>query len=285
MSVSTALKQLNSWPCFGGLVKKFAHQSQATNCEMKFSLFLPPQAQQAPVPALYFLSGLTCTEDNFIQKSGACRAASLAGIALICPDTSPRGVKIEGDNDSWDLGVGAGFYVNATEPKWSKHYRMFDYVTKELPQLVKSNFPLNNKQAIFGHSMGGHGALISYLKNPNFYSSVSAFSPICHPSVCPWGVKAFTAYMGQDQKQWKEYDATELIRSYQGPKANILIDQGSADEFLEKKQLLPDDFREACAAASHPLTYREQKGYDHSYWFIQTFIDDHIQHHAKALFS
>jgi len=278
-----SLKALNSWKCFGGTVHKYVHASVSTSCDMKVSVFIPPQATSRKVPALYFLSGLTCNEDNFITKAGACRLAAREGLALICPDTSPRGVKIEGDSESWDFGVGAGFYVNATLPKWSKHYQMYNYVVNELPSLLKLHLPLNHKQAVSGHSMGGHGALISFLKNPGLYSSVSAFSPICNPTKAPWGIKAFSGYLGPDTTLWKDYDATELLRLYRGPKVPILIDQGSTDEFLSKKQLLPEHLQDAAKDVSYPVSVRMQLGYDHSYWFIQTFIDDHIEFHSQHL--
>jgi len=278
----SGLKQLSSAKCFGGFVKKFSHMSSSTKTEMKFNIFFPPQVKEK-TPALYFLSGLTCTEDNFIQKAGACRTAASEGIAIVCPDTSPRGISIEGDNAHWDFGVGAGFYVNATVGKWSTNYRMYDYIVHELPSLVKANFPINNKQSITGHSMGGHGALICFLKNPALYSSVSAFSPICNPILAPWGIKAFTGYLGENRDLWKEYDATCLIEKYKGDHAKLLIDIGAADEHLPK-QLLPDNIKNACK--NNPLidlNCRLHEGYDHSYYFIQSFIDDHIKFHSKAL--
>jgi len=278
------LKQLSSAKCCGGLVQRFQHNSDALSCEMKFSVFLPPQAQEGQkVPVVYFLSGLTCTDENFITKAGAQRAAAKHGLALICPDTSPRGVEIEGADASWDFGFGAGFYVNATEPKWAKHFRMYDYVTKELPQLVNANFPVDGSRvSVFGHSMGGHGALICALKNPGLYKSVSAFAPICHPVDCPWGLKAFSGYLGENKDAWKEYDATHLVQSYSGPALDILIDQGSDDKFL-KEQLKPEDFEAAAKGTSHKVQVRMQEGYDHSYYFISTFIEDHLAHHAAHL--
>jgi len=272
-----------TWKSWGGFVHKYKHDSVATKCPMTFCIYLPPQSDQHKVPALYFLSGLACNEDNFITKANAIKPAADHGLALVCPDTSPRGLNIPGDCDCWDFGVGAGFYVNATQEKWAHNYRMYDYVVKELPAVIKQNFPVNDLQSIFGHSMGGHGALVSFLKNPGQYQSVSAFSPICHPSQCPWGVKAFTGYLGANKEAWKDYDATHLVGSYNGPKPPVLIDQGSADEFLEKKQLLPEDFVEAAKKTNMPVEYRLQPGYDHSYFFISTFIDDHIRHHAKYL--
>jgi len=286
MASSSCLKQVSSAKCFGGLVQRFQHASAALGCDMKFFVFLPPNATpERRVPALYFLSGLTCTDENFITKAGAQRAAAKHGLALICPDTSPRGVPIEGDSESWDFGVGAGFYVNATEPKWSRNYRMYDYVTRELPAIVNEALPVDSSRVgIFGHSMGGHGALICALKNPGIYKSVSAFAPICNPVNCPWGQKAFTGYLGPDKSTWQEYDATELVKKYSGPSLNILIDQGSADNFLPQKQLLPEAFEEAARGVSGvSLSLRMQEGYDHSYYFISTFIEDHIEHHAALL--
>jgi len=251
---------------------------------MQFSVFLPPQAEHAKVGALYWLSGLTCNDQNFITKAGAQRAAAKHGIALICPDTSPRGVQIEGQDKDWDFGVGAGFYVNATEPKWHEHYNMYDYVTKELPDLVNANLPVDPaKTSIFGHSMGGHGALICALKNPNAYKSVSAFAPISNPMLCPWGKKAFSGYLGADEEAWKSYDATVLVKGYNGPKLEILIDQGTEDNFYKEKQLLPENFQAACEGTLVTPKVRMQEGYDHSYYFIATFIDDHLDWHASFL--
>lgn len=277
------LKQLSAARCFGGLVKKFEHASTSTKTPMKVSVFLPPQAEKGKVPALYWLSGLTCTEDNFIQKAGACKMAAQEGIALICPDTSPRGCNIEGEEDGWDFGTGAGFYVNATEDKWKTNYNMYDYVTKELVGLMEAELPLTTSRSVFGHSMGGHGALITYLKNPGNYKSVSAFAPICNPVECPWGLKAFSGYLGENKEDWKAYDATELMSSYTGPKGAILIDQGLEDGFYKDKQLLPENFASSCEKNQVPLELRMQAGYDHSYWFIQSFVEDHILFHSKAL--
>jgi len=284
MAEEKALKELNNWKAFGGHVKKFSHQSASTHTEMKFSVYLPPQITNTKVPVIYWLSGLTCNEDNFVQKAGAFRSAAEAGVMLVCPDTSPRGVSIPGDSDSWDFGVAAGFYVNATQEKWAKNYNMYDYVTKELPALIKGNFNVNDKKSIFGHSMGGHGALICFLKNPNAYQSVSAFAPICNPSVVPWGIKAFTGYLGENKDEWKAYDACELMMKYDGPKPNILIDQGTEDSFL-RSQLLPEQFQAACQKMGHPIDLRLLEGYDHSYFFISSFVEDHIKHHAKYLFA
>uniref|UniRef100_A0A8C2MAB2 S-formylglutathione hydrolase n=2 Tax=Cricetulus griseus TaxID=10029 RepID=A0A8C2MAB2_CRIGR len=279
-----ALKQISSNRCFGGLQKVFEHDSVELKCKMRFAVYLPPQAESGKCPALYWLSGLTCTEQNFISKSGFQQAASEHGLVVIAPDTSPRGCNIKGEDDSWDFGTGAGFYVNATEDPWKTNYRMYSYVTEELPQLINANFPVDpQRMSIFGHSMGGHGALICALKNPGKYKSVSAFAPICNPVLCPWGKKAFSGYLGPDQSKWKAYDATSLVTSYSGSQIDILIDQGKDDEFLSNGQLLPDNFIAACTEKKIPVVFRLQEGYDHSYYFIATFITDHIRHHAKYL--
>nr|KAG5699602.1 hypothetical protein BaRGS_000718 [Batillaria attramentaria] len=251
---------------------------------MKFGVYLPPAAESGKVPVLYWLSGLTCTEQNFVTKAGAQKYASELGLIIIAPDTSPRGVGIEGEDDSYDFGSGAGFYVDATQDKWKQNYRMYTYVTKELPALINANFPtIPDRQAIFGHSMGGHGALICALRNPGMFRSVSAFAPICNPSKCPWGKKAFTGYLGSDANVWQDYDATCLVQKYSGPPLEILIDQGKADNFLADKQLLPENLMEACTSTKTPIIMRMQEGYDHSYFFIASFIEDHIRHHAKFL--
>jgi S-formylglutathione hydrolase len=250
---------------------------------MRFGVFLPPQAQGARVPVLYWLSGLTCTEENFIVKAGAQRVAAELGLALVVPDTSPRGLKIPGDDAAYDFGVGAGFYVDATREPWARNYRMYSYVTSELPALVAGEFPLDAARAgIFGHSMGGHGALTIALKNPGRYQSVSAFAPISSPMRVPWGEKALTGYLGAERAAWREYDATALIedRGWRGPP--LLVDQGSADQFLET-QLKPQLLAEACRRAGVALELRLQEGYDHSYYFIATFIEDHLRFHARRL--
>lgn len=251
---------------------------------MTFTIFFPPAADSSKVPVLYWLSGLTCNDENFIQKSGAQRAAAAHGLALVAMDTSPRGLNVEGESDSWDFGTGASFYLNATQEKW-KNWRMYDYVTKELPSLLSSHFPQldTSNASLFGHSMGGHGALTLFLKNPSKYKSVSAFAPICNPTACPWGVKAFNGYLGAEKSAWEEYDATLLVTKYNGPKTTILIDQGDADKFYKENQLLPENFEQACKSAGMPIDMRIQPGYDHSYFFIASFVEDHIQHHAKAL--
>ncbi|MGB5466576.1 MAG: S-formylglutathione hydrolase, partial [Sedimenticolaceae bacterium] len=255
----------------------------ACSCEMTFSAYLPPQAERGPVPALYWLSGLTCTDDNVRVKAGAQRYAAEHGLALIMPDTSPRGDQVPDEPERYDLGKGAGFYVNATRSPWDRHYRMYDYVTNELPALVEAKLPLvSGRRSISGHSMGGHGALICALKNPGAYRSVSAFSPICHPMQCGWGQGCFSAYLGDDTESWAAYDAVELIEAG-ACVSEILVDQGTADEFLDEGQLLPETLRAACADASIPLQLRMQQGYDHSYHFIASFIGEHIAYHARAL--
>lgn len=248
---------------------------------MKFSVFTPPASESTKVPVLYFLSGLTCDDQTFIVKSNAQRKAAEHGIALVVCDTSPRGLNIDGEDDDWDFGTGAGFYLNATQAKW-KQYRMYDYVVKELPQAIQSLPGIDvNKASICGHSMGGHGALTIFLKNSDIYKSVSAFAPICNPMNVQWGQKAFSGYLGDDKSTWKEYDATELVKQYKGPNVPILIDIGSADNFKDK-QLEPEAFQKA-AVGKLSINYRLQDGYDHSYFTISTFIDDHMEHHARAL--
>ncbi len=266
--------------CFAGQQNVYRHESSALGCAMNFAVYLPPQAADGPCPVLYWLSGLTCTEQNFITKAGAQRYAAEHGVILVAPDTSPRGEGVP-DAEGYDLGQGAGFYVNATALPWARHYRMYDYVSRELPELIEANFPATSARGISGHSMGGHGALVIALRNPGRYRSVSAFSPIVAPSQVPWGEKALGAYLGPDREAWKQYDATELVKSAT-EKLPILIDQGEADEFLES-QLQPWRLREAAEAAGHPLVLRMQPGYDHSYYFIASFIGEHIAHHAAAL--
>jgi len=277
------MQKIESIKEFGGYLTRYTHHSSVCNCEMTFSVYLPPQAENNDVPALYWLSGLTCTDDNVRTKAGAQRYAAEHGIALIFPDTSPRGDDVADEAARYDLGKGAGFYVNATEVPWAKHYQMYDYVTQELPTLLEVNLPLiAGLKSISGHSMGGHGALICALKNPNDYKSVSVFSPICNPLNGAWGKGCFTAYLGDDTTAWEQYDATALVKT--GAKVvGILIDQGIADEFYDDKQLLPENFQAACDEAGQPVTIRMQDGYDHSYHFIATFIGEHIAYHAKAL--
>ncbi|MGB5202390.1 MAG: S-formylglutathione hydrolase [Sedimenticolaceae bacterium] len=277
------MQQIESIREFGGYLNRYTHDSSACSCEMTFSAYLPPQAERGPVPALYWLSGLTCTDDNVRVKAGAQRYAAEHGLALIMPDTSPRGDQVPDEPERYDLGKGAGFYVNATRSPWDRHYRMYDYVTNELPALVEAKLPLvSGRRSISGHSMGGHGALICALKNPGAYRSVSAFSPICHPMQCGWGQGCFSAYLGDDTESWAAYDAVELIEAG-ACVSEILVDQGTADEFLDEGQLLPETLRAACADASIPLQLRMQQGYDHSYHFIASFIGEHIAYHARAL--
>ncbi|MFV8817650.1 S-formylglutathione hydrolase [Haliea sp. E17] len=268
--------------CFGGLQQRYTHRSEALDCSMNFSLYLPPQAESEPVPLLYWLSGLTCSDENFVTKAGAQRYAAAHGVAILAPDTSPRGEGVPDDPESaWDFGLGAGFYVNATQAPWASHYRMYDYVVNELPGLL-DGLPLDPARAsIFGHSMGGHGALVIALRNPGQYRSVSAFAPICAPMRCPWGVKAFSHYLGNDRDAWEAYDASCLIR-LAGEQLPLLVDQGEADSFLAE-QLRPELLREAADAAGYPLVLRTQPGYDHSYFFISTFIGEHIAFHASHL--
>ncbi|HEY9823275.1 MAG TPA: S-formylglutathione hydrolase [Candidatus Sericytochromatia bacterium] len=281
--MSTAPNLISENRCFDGTVGFYSHRSETCNGEMRFSVYQPPQVKSEPVPVLYFLSGLTCTEENFMAKAGAQQFAAKYGLMLVAPDTSPRKTGIPGEDDDWDFGTGAGFYVDATVEPWSSHYQMYSYVVRELPALVAEHFPIKpERQGIFGHSMGGHGALICALKNPEQYKSVSAFAPIAAPMRSPWGEKAFTNYLGSDKETWRAYDASELVltANYNRP---ILIDQGTIDPFLEKQQLLPEVFEAACEKAGQPLNLRFQEGYNHSYYFIASFIEDHICHHAAAL--
>ncbi len=266
---------------FGGEYLRIKHHSKSCACDMIFGIYLPPQAKKQPVPVLYWLSGLTCTDENFMIKSGALRVAAELGLAIVCPDTSPRGTDFPGEHDDYDFGSGAGFYVNATQEPWSANYHMYDYVTQELPDLVRENLPVNERCGISGHSMGGHGALVCYLKNPGKYKSVSAFAPICHPSESAWGQKAFSAYLGEDRNDWVQYDAALLIGDAE-EKLPLLIDQGTSDEYLTD-QLKPGALEQACIASHYPLNLRMQEDYDHSFYFIATFIEDHLRHHAKAL--
>ncbi|MGB3300541.1 MAG: S-formylglutathione hydrolase [Phormidesmis sp.] len=286
------MKETSRAKSFGGTTRFYSHPSESCSCEMNFALYAPPQAENGPVPVLYYLSGLTCTEKNFIEKAGAQRYAAEHGLMLVAPDTSPRKVNIPGEAESWDFGSGASFYVNATEAPWAQHYQMYDYVTVELPQLIGQAFEIkgdyhagrfHQRAGIFGHSMGGHGALVCGLKNPDQYASISAFSPIAAPSQCAWGQKAFSGYLGENKKDWAAYDATELVKNLGKTDRSILIDQGKDDQFLTAGQLLPERFETACAQVGQNLTLRMQPGYDHSYHFIATFMGDHIRHHAAAL--
>ncbi len=268
--------------CAGGQIGFYAHASEATGTEMRFAVFVPPQAAHGPCPALYYLAGLTCTEETFPIKAGAQKLAAEHGLVLVAPDTSPRGANLPGEDDSWDFGTGAGFYLDATAAPWSAHYRMARYITQELPQLVEANFPVRpDRRGVFGHSMGGHGALVTALRDPARWHSVSAFAPIANPVAVPWGEKAFSAYLGPDRDAWAEWDASLLLRkrAYPGP---ILVDQGMDDQFLTA-QLHPEALEQAATASGQELTLRRQPGYDHSYWFIQSFMDDHVAHHARQL--
>lgn len=279
--MSAHINLLSENRCFDGTVGFYSHQSQACNSEMRFSIYQPPQASIQNVPVLYFLSGLTCTEENFTFKAGAQRFTAQYGLMLVVPDTSPRNTGIEGENEDWDFGSGASFYVDATLAPWKANYQMYSYIVKELPAIIAENFPVRaDKQGIFGHSMGGHGALVCALRNQELYKSVSALAPIVAPLRSPWVDKAFTKYLGTNKEAWKEYDASELVltANYQRP---ILIDQGATDKYLD--QLQPHLFEEACKAVNQPLTLRFHPGYDHSYYFIATFIEDHIRHHAAIL--
>jgi S-formylglutathione hydrolase len=278
----SAITLVSEHACYGGVQRFYRHESRETRGPMKFSAYLPPQARSGKVPVLYFLSGLTCTEETFCIKSHAQQSAAELGLMLISPDTSPREPRIPGDADHWDFGYSAGFYLDATQAPWSQNYRMYSYVTRELAEIVAAQLPARpSATGIFGHSMGGHGALTLALRNPALYKSVSAFSPIAAPSQSPWGQKAFSNYLGADKQAWRDYDATELVarKAYPGP---ILIDQGSADQYLAA-ELLPEKFSAAAAKSGQQLNLRMQPGYDHGYYFIQTFMADHLRHHAEQL--
>jgi S-formylglutathione hydrolase len=278
----STIQLLSEHACFGGVQRFYKHDSRETRGPMKFSVYLPPQSRSGRVPVLYYLAGLTCTEETFPIKAHAQQTAAELGLMLVAPDTSPREPRVPGDADSWDFGQGAGFYVDATQAPWSAHYRMYSYVTRELPELAAEHLPaLTEVQGIFGHSMGGHGALVCALRNPSRYKSVSAFAPIVAPMQGPWGRKAFSNYLGTDAATWCEYDASELVarKPFAAP---ILIDQGTADQFLTE-QLLPEKFAAAAAKTGQRLTLRMQPGYDHGYYFIQTFMADHLRHHAAIL--
>jgi S-formylglutathione hydrolase len=270
--------------CFGGVQGYYQHTSTVIGLPMRFGVFVPPQAKAGPVPVLFWLAGLTCTEETFAIKAGAQRMAAALGLMLVTPDTSPRNTGIEGADDAWDFGSGAGFYLDATQAPWAHHWRMESYVTGELPALLAQRFPAQQgAMGVFGHSMGGHGALTLALRHPGLYRSVSAFAPIAAPMRCPWGVKAFTGYLGADRSTWATHDATALIES--GARCPpLLIDQGEADKFLAE-QLLPHRFEAACRDAGQPLTLRRHAGYDHGYFFVASFVEDHLRHHAAALLS
>ena len=276
------MEMLEEHRCYGGWQQRWQHHSATLNCPMTFSLFLPPEGKKSPPPVLYWLSGLTCNDENFTTKAGAQRVAAELGIVLVMPDTSPRGEGVANDA-GYDLGQGAGFYLNATQAPWSAHFRMYDYLRDELPALVEAQFNVSSRRAISGHSMGGHGALMLALKNPGRYCSTSAFAPIVNPSRVPWGQKAFSAYLGDDKAHWAEWDSTELLLASQ-PADGIpmLIDQGDSDQFLAD-QLQPAVFAEAARQKDWPLTLRIQPGYDHSYYFIASFIEDHLRFHAEHL--
>ena len=279
------LELLSSHACFGGEQRFYRHTATTIGLPMQFAVYLPPQAQQRPVPAVLYLAGLTCTEETFAIKAGAQAVAAELGLALIAPDTSPRGAGVPGEADAWDFGVGAGFYLDATEDPWARHWRMESYLLHELLPQVAAHLPIDGERlGITGHSMGGHGALTLALRHPGRFQSVSAFAPICAPTECPWGEKAFTGYLGADRRRWDAHDATVLMENqpvapYPG---GILIDQGLADKFLAE-QLHPHLFEAACTAIGQPLTLRRHAGYDHSYYFVQSFMADHLQHHARAL--
>jgi S-formylglutathione hydrolase len=275
------LTTISEQACFGGTVGFYSHASSATGGTMRLGIFRPRGS--GPFPVLTYLAGLTCTEETFLIKAGAIPHAAAAGIMLVAPDTSPRGHGVPGEADSWDFGLGAGFYLDATQPPWSANWRMESYVARELPALIAASFPADaERQSIFGHSMGGHGALTLALRHPGRWCSVSAFAPICAPSQCPWGHKAFSGYLGADTAAWAEHDACALLRSRGPLPRELLVDQGEADKFLVE-QLKPELLAEAAAATGQELTLRRHPGYDHSYWFIQTFMPDHVAHHARAL--
>jgi S-formylglutathione hydrolase len=279
----SSIQLVSEHACFGGLQRFYKHDSRETRGPMKFSVYLPPQAKAGKVPVLYYLAGLTCTDETFPTKAHAQAVAAELGLMLVAPDTSPREPRIAGDADKWDFGQGAGFYVDATQAPWSTNYRMYSYVSRELPEVVGANLPaLAGATGIFGHSMGGHGALTIALRNPDLYKSVSAFAPIAAPVQCPWGQKAFGNYLGPDEATWREHDASELVARRPFP-TPILIDQGTGDQFFKDQQLLPEKFSAAAATSGQKLVLRMQEGYDHGYYFIQTFMADHLTHHAKLL--
>jgi S-formylglutathione hydrolase len=268
--------------CFNGTMGFYTHWSVEVGTEMRFTAYVPPQGANANLPVLYYLAGLTCTEETFMIKAGALRLAAEYGLILVAPDTSPRGLRLPGEDDAWDFGSGAGFYLDAEADPWRRHYRMYSYVTRELPALVEANFPVRrDRRGIFGHSMGGHGALVIALRNPDRYRSVSAFAPISNPIAVPWGEKAFRNYLGADRTRWADWDASLLMRARPYPR-EILVDQGMSDQFLEA-QLHPEALEVAAAASGQALTLRRHAGYDHSYWFIQSFVEDHLKWHADRL--
>jgi S-formylglutathione hydrolase len=277
------LENISCQKSAGGWTKRYRHRSATLGCDMTFSIYLPPQIESGEkLPVLYWLSGLSCTDETFMQKAGAQRVAAELGMVIVTSDTSPRGDDVPGDPDGgWDFGHGAGFYLNATQAPWARHYRMHDYVVHELPALIEASFAVSDKRGISGHSMGGHGALVCALRNPGRYQSLSAFAPICNPMIVPWGEKAFSRYLGEDRSQWREWDASHLLANA-AERLPILIDQGDRDQFLTV-QLKPETLQVAALAAGHQLDLRMQHGYDHSYYFIATFIEDHLRHHACEL--
>lgn len=280
------VKQVSDAKCFGGQQRVYEHDSKELGCKMKFAVFFPSTAAhstEVKFPVVYYLSGLTCTEQNMITKSGFQKYAEEYKLIVVCPDTSPRGCNVPGEDASWDIGTGAGFYVDATQEPWSKHYRMYSYVTKELREVVESNFKQvdSTRAGITGHSMGGHGALVVFLKNPGMYKAASAFAPISNPSNSSWGHKCLGAYLGDNKDSWKEYDATELVKKQPRKDAKILIDQGSKDEWMS--YLVPNNFVQACKEVGQPLEYNEREGYDHGYFFISTYIQNHLKHFADNL--
>lgn len=268
----------------GGWHKQYTFQSKSLNSTTRFAIFLPENASQdSPAPVMYWLSGLTCSDENFMQKAAAFQSAAEHGIAIVAADTSPRGDDVPDDAEgAYDFGLGAGFYVNATQPPWNKHYHMYDFIVNELPEVIEANFPVSDKRAISGHSMGGHGALMIALRNPRRYTSVSAFSPIVNPVSVPWGQKAFSHYLGDNRQEWENYDSCKLMASFQGTPVPALVDQGDKDNFLQS-QLKTDVLAATVEKTAYPLTLRMQPGYDHSYFFISTFIADHIEFHAEYL--
>ena len=278
------IENISNTKAFGGWHKQYTHFSTALNCTMRFAIYLPPQAEQQNVPVLYWLSGLTCTDENFMQKAGAQRIAAELGIAIVAPDTSPRGDNVADDKDgAYDFGLGAGFYLNATKPPFDQHYKMYDYVVSELPAIIEAHFPVTNQRSISGHSMGGHGAITIALKNPTNYKSISAFAPIANPINCPWGQKAFGAYLGADKSSWPQYDSCELIKNYSATTTlPLLVDQGDCDDFYPE-QLLTQNLINAAQTSNYPANIRLQAGFDHSYFFIASFIEEHLRFHAKHL--
>ena len=278
----TGIKVRSTHACFDGTVSFYSHVSSQTKTKMNFSIFFPDEKINSNVPGLIYLAGLTCTDETFITKAGALKYASEHGMALICPDTSPRDAGVDGEDKDWDFGTGAGFYLDAEKEPWAQNYRMYSYITKELICIMDNEFDIDVKKiGIFGHSMGGHGALTIFLKNQDIFKSVSAFAPICNPMKCPWGKKAFTNYLGTEIEKWKSYDACHLVTK-NPTSVEILVDQGLSDAFL-KEQLYPHKFLEACKSANVNLKFRQHDGYDHGYYFISTFMADHVEHHAKIL--